>query len=127
MVGGDEPEELELATSFLTALEVAAQTGERDPVYPFLAADVRWVTPQRELVGLDAVRTELTWGFPPEALDVEFEHGDWERLPDGRLRADVRQEYRLKETGEGAYTRVRRIELTIREGKISRYEMRNVG
>ena len=117
----------EIARRFLTAVETAAKTGERDPVYPFLAADVEWVTPQRSLVGVDAIREELTWGNPPDKLDLEFERGDLVELGDGRLASDVRQVYTLKTTGEFAYTRMRRVELTVRDGKVSRYEMRSVG
>jgi hypothetical protein len=39
----------------------------------------------------------------------------------------VHEIYRWKETGEVSYERDRRIELTIGDGKISRYEMRIVG
>ena len=117
----------EIATDFLTALEAAATTGERDPVYPFLAADVEWVTPQRSLVGLDAIREELTWGNPPDKLDLAFERGELVLLGEGRVASDVRQIYTLKTTGEFAYTRLRRVELTVRDGKVSRYEMRSVG
>ena len=117
----------EIATAFLTALEAAATTGERDPVYPFLAADVEWVTPQRSLVGLDAIREELTWGNPPDKLDLTFERGDLVLLGEGRVASDLRQIYTLKTTGEFAYTRLRRVELTVRDGKVSRYEMRSVG
>ena len=117
----------EIATDFLTALEAAATTGERDPVYPFLAPDVEWVTPQRSLIGLDAIREELTWGNPPDKLDLAFERGDLVLLGEGRVASDVRQIYTLKTTGEFAYTRLRRVELTVRDGKVSRYEMRSVG
>ena len=117
----------EIATDFLTALEAAATTGERDPVYPFLAPDVEWVTPQRSLVGLDAIREELTWGNPPDKLDLAFERGDLVLLGEGRVASDLRQIYTLKTTGEFAYTRLRRVELTVRDGKVSRYEMRSVG
>jgi hypothetical protein len=117
----------EIATDFLTALEAAAKTGERDSVYPFLAAGVEWVTPQRNLVGLDEVRRELTWGNPPDKLDLEFERGEWVHLGEDRVASDVRQVYTLKATGEFAYTRRRRVELTVRDGKVSRYEMRSVG
>ena len=117
----------EIATDFLTALEAAATTGERDPVYPFLAADVEWVTPQRSLVGLDAIREELTWGNPPDKLDLAFERGELVLLGEGRVASDLRQIYTLKTTGEFAYTRLRRVELTVRDGKVSRYEMRSVG
>ena len=92
----------EIATDFLTALEAAATTGERDPVYPFLAPDVEWVTPQRSLVGLDAIREELTWGNPPDKLDLAFERGDLVLLGEGRVASDLRQIYTLKTTGEPA-------------------------
>jgi hypothetical protein len=117
----------EIATDFLTALEAAATTGERAPVYPFLAADVEWVTPQRSLFGLDAIKEELTWADPPDKLDLAFERGDLVLLGEGRVASDIRQNYTLKTTGEFAYTRVRRVELTVRDGKVSRYEMRRVG
>ena len=117
----------EIATDFLTALEAAATTGERDPVYPFLAADVEWVTPQRSLVGLDAVREELTWGIPPDKLDLVFERGDLVLLGEGRVSSDIRQIYTLKTTGEFAYARTRRVDLTVLDGKVTRYEMRSVG
>jgi ketosteroid isomerase-like protein len=117
----------EIARGFLTALETAAATGDREPVYPFLAADVEWVTPQRSLFGIAAIREELTWGNPPDKLDLAFERGDLVELGDGRVASDVRQVYTLKTTGEFAYTRMRRVELTVRDGKVSRYEMRSVG
>ena len=65
----------EIATAFLTALEAAARPVSAT-LYPFLAADVEWVTPQRSLVGLDAIREELTWGNPPDKLDLTFERGE---------------------------------------------------
>jgi hypothetical protein len=117
----------EVAAAFLTALEAAAKTGERDPVYPFLAADAEWITPQRDLVGLEEIKSELTWVSPPDKLDVSFELGELVDLGDGRVASDVRQVYTLKGTGEFAYTRMRRVELTVRDGKVSRYEMRSVG
>ena len=90
-------------------------------------ADIEWVTPKRTLCGIDEIREELTWGSPPEKLDLEFEAGDWVDLGDRRLACDVHQVYRWKETGEISYERERRIELTIRDEKIARYEMRIVG
>ena len=117
----------DVATGFLAALEVAAKTGDRDPVYPFLASDAEWVTPQRGLVGVDEIRRELTWVNPPDKLDLVFERGELVELGEGRVAMDVRQVYTLKATGEFAYTRLRRVELTVRDGKVSRYEMRSVG
>ena len=117
----------DVATGFLAALEVAAKTGDRDPVYPFLASDAEWVTPQRSLVGVDEIRRELTWVNPPDKLDLVFERGELVELGEGRVAMEVRQVYTLKATGEFAYTRLRRVELTVRDGKVSRYEMRSVG
>ena len=117
----------EIATAFLTALEAAAKTGERDPLYPFLAPDAEWVTPQRDLVGVDEIRRELTWVGPSDKLDLAFERGELVELGEGRVDSEVRQVYTVKATGEFAYTRLRRVELTVRDGKVSRYEMRSVG
>ena len=120
-------EDVEVAGQFLAALEAAAESGDREAVYPLLSPDVEWVTPKRTLRGIDEIRQELTWGSPPENLDLEFEAGDWVDLGDLRVACDVHQVYRWKETGEVSYERDRRIELTIRDGKIARYEMRIVG
>ena len=117
-------EELEIARQFWTALVAAAKTGDREAVYPLLATEVEWVTPKRTLQGVDAVRTELIWGSPPENLDLEFEESEWDDLGDGRVASDVHEVYRMKGSGDFAYDRHRRIELVIRDGKISRYEMR---
>ena len=123
MTAGD----LQLAREFLYALAGAAKTGERDALYPFLASDVAWLTPQRELRGLDEVRDQLTWLTPKEQLEIEFEEEEITDLGDGRIVSDVHETYRMKGSGDFAYARDRRIELTIREGKIARYEMRIVG
>ena len=117
----------DVATGFLAALEVAAKTGDRDQVYPFLASDAEWVTPQRDLVGVDEIRRELTWVNPPDKLDLVFERGELVELGEGRVAIEVRQVYTLKATGEFAYTRLRRVEVTVRDGKVSRYEMRSIG
>ena len=117
----------EIATAFLTALETAAKTGDRAQVYPFLAADAEWVTPQRDLRGVDEIRRELTWVNPPDKLDLVFERGELVELGEGRVAMDVHQVYTLKATGEFAYRRLRRVELTVRDGRVSRYEMRSIG
>jgi len=121
------PADLELANRFRAALETAVRTGDLEPVYALLAADVEWVTPQRTLHGSDEVREQLNWISPSETFDFEFSEGEWDDYGDGRLVVDVREVYRLKETGAFGYARVRRVELTIRDGEISRYEMRIVG
>jgi ketosteroid isomerase-like protein len=119
--------DLETASQFLKAAEIALQTGEREAVYALLAPDIEWITPQRTLQGIDGIKDELTWGKPSEKLDVEFEEADWVEHGDGRVGCDVHEVYRVKGTGEVAYERDRSIELTVREGKVSRYEMRIVG
>src|SRR5512133_2923612 len=120
-------EDVEIAGAFLAALEEAAENGDREAVCPLLAPDVEWVTPKRILRGIDEIREELTWGSPPDKLDLEFEAGDWLDRGDGRVACDVQHVSRWKETREVSYERDRRIEVTIRDGKISRYEMRIVG
>ncbi len=117
----------EIAAQFRAALEAAVQTGDLDAVYPLLAADVEWVTPQRTLRGINEVKEQLDWIKPSETFDFEFSKGDWVAEGDGRLILEVHEVYRLKETGEFGYARDRRVELTIRDGEISRYEMRIVG
>jgi hypothetical protein len=92
-----------------------------------LAPGVEWITPQRTLRGIGEVRTLRVRGSSGESFDFEFGEGDWVDHGDGRVACDVRQVYRLKETGDFAYEPRRRIELTIRDGMISRYEVRSVG
>ncbi len=120
-------EDMELAERFRVALETAVRTGDRDAVYALLAPDVEWVTPQRTLHGIDDMRTNWTWGSSPDSFEYAFEEADWTDHGDGRLVCEVRQVYRLKESGDFAYERNRRVQLTIRNGKVSRYEMRIVG
>jgi hypothetical protein len=120
-------DDVEIATRFLRAAGASLKTGDREPVYPLLAQDVEWVTPMRTLHGLDEVRKELIWGFPPENLDAELELGEMEDLGESRVGCDLREVYRWKQTGEFAHERRRRVEVTIHDGKISRYEMRVVG
>jgi ketosteroid isomerase-like protein len=117
----------EVADRFQIALERAATTGDWTTVYPCLAADVTWITPQRSLTGIEQVEHDLTWASPPEHLDLEFEVGEWTDLGDGRATVEVHETYRVKDSGDFAYERKRRIEVTIRDGEISRYEMKFVG
>jgi len=115
--------DLELARQFLATLAGAAQTGDREALLPFLASDVEWVTAKRDLHGIDEVRAQLTWLSPSDTLDVEFDEPALTDCGDGRVVSDVHETYRLKRTGEFGYARDRRIDLTIRAGKIARYEM----
>ena len=119
--------DLEIATQFLAALALAAQTGDRDAIVPLLAEDVEWLVPARGLHGLDQVRTALTWVRPPDHLEVEFGEHPLTDAGDGRVTTEVRETYRVRGTGEFAYTRARHIELAIRDGKVARYEMRVIG
>ena len=48
-------------------------------------------------------------------------------LGEGRIVSAVHEVYRLRGTGEYAYARDRRIELTVRDRRIVRYEMHIVG
>jgi len=120
-------EDLETANRFLEALATAAETGDRDHLFPFLAADVEWVTPKRTLSGVEEIVSDLNWLGPPDNLDVEFEQGEMTDQGDGRIVVGVHQTYRLSASGDFAYELDRRIELTIRRNEVARYEMRVVG
>ena len=120
-------DDLEISRQFLSALATAANTGDREPLYPYLAADVEWVTPRRELTGLDEVRQELIWLEAPENFELDFEVTETSDHGDGRIVTAVHELYRARGTGEVAHTREREIELTIRDAKVARYEMRIVG
>ena len=120
-------DDLACARQFLDVLAEAARTGDRARIYELLTADVEWVTPKRDVRGIDAARDELTWIRPPDNLDIEFDEPDLSDLGDGRIVSEVRETYRVKGSGDYAYQRARRIDLTIRDGKIARYEMRMVG
>ena len=119
--------DLELAREFLEVLAEAAKTGDREAVYALLTPDVEWLTPKRDVHGIDAARDEFTWIVPPDHLDVEFDEPDLDDLGGGRIVTEVHETYRVKGSGDYAYARERRIDLTIRDGKVARYEMRVVG
>jgi ketosteroid isomerase-like protein len=120
-------DDLVLAARFLGGLENAVRSGDHKAVLELLAPDVEWVTPQRTLHGLAEVERWRVWGSSGESFDFEFGEGEWVDGGDGRLACEVQQVYRVRGTGEFAYERRRRIELTIRDGLISRYEVRSVG
>ena len=119
--------DLEAARQFLEALAAAAETGNRDAIYPLLAPEVEWVTPKRVLHGIDEIHDQLTWLSPPDKLDVEFGEPELSDLGGGRIVSNIHEIYRMKGTGDFAYARNRQIELTIRDSKVARYEMRIVG
>jgi hypothetical protein len=115
--------DLELAKEFLGALAVSVTTGESEAVYPLLAPDVEWLTPQIKLRSVGELRERMELISPRERLEVEFGEPELTDLGSGRIVSDVKEVYRMKDTGDFAYARERRIELTIREGVITRYEL----
>jgi ketosteroid isomerase-like protein len=120
-------ESVEVAERFRVALEAAVRTGERDAVLALLAPDVEWVTPQRTLHGITDIQENWNWGSSPESFDYAFEEGEWTDDGEGRLVCEVRQVYRVRETGDFAYKRMRRVRLTVHDGKIGRYEISIIG
>jgi ketosteroid isomerase-like protein len=116
-------DDLELAGRFRAALETAVRTGDHETLLGLVTRDVEWVTPQRTLHGIDELRAWRVWGSSAESFDFEFRHGEWVDQGSGRVACDVEQVYRMKETGDFAYERRRRVELTIRDGQVRRYEL----
>ena len=116
--------DLDTAQLFQSAVEAAFRTGDFEPVVVLLAPDVECITPQHSVYGIEAMIEELSRARPVERLEVELENGDWKRRGDGRYSREIRALFRSKETGELSYSRDRSFELTIRAGKVSRYEMR---
>jgi ketosteroid isomerase-like protein len=96
-------------------------------VLALLAPDVEWVTPQRTLHGITDIQENWNWGSSPESFDYAFEEGEWTDDGEGRLVCEVRQVYRVRETGDFAYERMRRVRLTVHDGKIGRYEISIIG
>jgi hypothetical protein len=116
--------DLETAQQFQSAFEAALNTGDFGQVGALLAPDVECVMPQHSVYGVQAMVEELSRARPAESFGVEFESGDWKRHGDGRYSRKVRVVVRRKETGELSFSRDRSYEVTIRDGKVSRYEMR---
>jgi ketosteroid isomerase-like protein len=114
-------QDVAVAKLFLEALADAASTGNGDAVESFLTEDVEWLTPRVVLHGGGA-RERLAQLAPPDNLDVEFDEPELVDLGNGQIVTEVREVYRMKATRELAYTRERRIELTIRDGKVARCE-----
>src|SRR5262245_14763156 len=116
-------QDLETAQQFQSAAEAALRTGDFEPMVAFVAPDIECVTPQHSLSGIDAFAEELRRARPSERFEVEFDNGDWKDLGNGRYSCEVRVFFRSKATEEFSYSRDRSFVLTIREGKVSRYEM----
>jgi ketosteroid isomerase-like protein len=119
-------QDLAVARRFLDALTSAVRGGDRDSLYPLLASDVEWLTPLRSVRGLGTLQNEpgWPWGTPRPTFNVDFEEKETVDLGDGRIVADFREIYRMRDTGDFAYERDRQIELTIRDEKVARYELR---
>ena len=120
-------EDLATAHQFQSAAEEALRTGDFEPVVALLAPDVECVTPVHSRHGVEAFTEELSRANPAESLYVELEGDDWKALGDGRFSCELRAHYRSRATDEVSYSRDRSFELTIRDGKISRFEMRFAG
>ncbi|MGZ4333152.1 MAG: hypothetical protein ACXVRV_06145 [Gaiellaceae bacterium] len=116
--------DLDTARQFLSATEAALRTEDFGPVVALLAPDVECVTPVHSRRGDEALTEELSRARPAESIDVELEGGDWKALGDGRYSCQARVLFRSKLTGELSYSRDRSFELTIRDGKVIRCEMR---
>ena len=120
-VGSVSVEDVEVARRWREVLD----TDDPEARAALLAPDVEWVVVSgKTLRGIDEVRKYYAGSGSggPENLDVEFDPGELEDLGDGRVSAVNHQVYRSKETGELAYERRARIEYTIGDGKIVRYE-----
>jgi len=74
---------------------------------------------------LDAGELEIANRFRT-ALEIAGMAGDW-TSGQGQAAVQVHQVYKVKDSGDFAYERDLRIEITIRNGKIGRYEIRTVG
>jgi ketosteroid isomerase-like protein len=114
-----------------------ASNFERGAVEDALAEDVEWVVPKRggvtRLRGIDAVLEWYASGgaadelLPDESLDFSEERGELEDFGDGRVGSLNRLIYTSKESGKVAYAKTHRLVYTVRDGKIVRYELENLG
>ena len=122
-------DDLAVARQFLAALAAAAKSGDHEGLSPLLAADVEWLTPLPILHGLAEVCDQRSWPWiaPRTNLDVDFEETETTDLGRGEIVSDFHEIYWTKRSGEFAYARDSRIVLTIREGRLARYEMRFAG
>ena len=92
--------------------------------------EVEWVLPKQTLRGIEQVRDYYgpagDDGDRFENLDVAEERGELDDVGDGHVVAINRYVYRWKDSGEIAYERRARLEYSIRNGKIVRYEARQL-
>ncbi|MGN6558224.1 MAG: hypothetical protein ACTHMY_12380 [Solirubrobacteraceae bacterium] len=92
-----------------------------------LAPDVECITPLHSLTGVEATIEELGRARPPETFGLEFETGEWKELGNRRYSCELRVYLRSKVADDLSYSRDRTFELTIRDGKVSRKELRFAG
>jgi ketosteroid isomerase-like protein len=119
-------EDVKVAERFSVALDAAFTTGDREGVYELFADDIEYTTPRRTLRGLREVREKLQWGGGElENLDLERQEGEWHDLGDGHVVRADRVVQRWKETGDIAAIMLVTMDLTIRDGKITRLERRS--
>jgi hypothetical protein len=83
--------DLACARRFLAVLAEASRTGARDGIYELLAPDVEWLTPRRDVRGIDEARDQLTWIRPPDHLDVELDEPELTDLGGGRVVSAVHE------------------------------------
>jgi ketosteroid isomerase-like protein len=119
-------DDLAVARQFFEALAEAMNSGDHDRLYVLLAQDIEWLTPLRNLHGIGEVRDQRSWPWiaPRASFEIDLEEKEMHDLGGGRIVSEFREVYRTKDSGEFAYARDRRIELTIRGDKVARYEMR---
>jgi len=116
--------DVDIAQQFQAAAETGLQTGDFEPVAALLAADVECVMPQHTVHGVDALVEELSRARPSERFDMEFESDDWKAAGTDRLTCEIRVLYQSKVSDDLSYSRDRSFDLTIRDGKVSRFEMK---
>ena len=116
--------DLDIAQQFQSAAGVALRTGDFDPIVALVTTDVECVMPQHTVNGVDALIEELGRARPSERFEIEFEAGEWQPLGNGRYACEIRALFRSKVSDDLSYSRDRSFELTISDGKVSRYVMR---
>ncbi len=114
-----------------------ASNFERGAVEDVLAEDVEWVVPKERGVtrvrGIDAVLEWYASGgaaddvLSDESLVFSEERGELADFGDGRVGSLNRLIYTSKTSGEVAYVKTHRLVYTVRDGKIVRYELENLG
>lgn len=112
---------------FQSAAQDGWRTGDFGLVRRLLAPDVECITPLHSLTGVEATIEELGRARPPETFGLEFETGEWKELGNRRYSCELRVYLRSKVADDLSYSRDRTFELTIRDGKVSRKELRFAG